>query len=485
VAALAIMTVAMAAVAQEEPEPEPESETEPPAHVEGDGEAGEVGTDEGSDTDTDADADTGADADREADADTDADDTEATADQPAEPEEEPEPQTKAEYVEEMQEERESIEAGPDGVINTIVESQQAPPAVFEPFEEFQTIWRDANARLDEDLGLSFSLAYTLVYQYATAGPIGDAAVGDFDFNATWHGIREEGWSGFLGLRTEVRHRLTDFAPSDLGPSFGSLWNTVSGFNSQDFLIAQLWWQQNLLNDRIVTRIGKIDQSDFASAGRFTSANFYFLNPAFASNPAIAYPEAGLGAAVTVWPLERLYLQGTFGDANARKNETSFQQPDVKEFFTSAEVGFLTKFDGIGRGAYRFTGWFTDSRAALGLPSGRGGAVSMHQEIGERFIPFLRYGWSDGNTTDVRQLLATGVVIKQPLFQPENLLGIAFAWGEPSDQALRDQYVFEAFYRLQVTPTVQFTPDIQLIFDPSRNPNEDVVAVLGARLRVTF
>jgi len=58
-------------------------------------------------------------------------------------------------------------------------------------------------------------------------------------------------------------------------------------------------------------------------------------------------------------------------------------------------------------------------------------------------------------------------------------------GEPVDNSLRTQFVFETLYRIQVSPIAQITPDIQLIINPSNNPNEDFLAVLGARLIISL
>jgi carbohydrate-selective porin OprB len=44
---------------------------------------------------------------------------------------------------------------------------------------------------------------------------------------------------------------------------------------------------------------------------------------------------------------------------------------------------------------------------------------------------------------------------------------------------------EAFYRVFVTPLTHVTPDIQVIFDPVKNPTEDVLAVGSVRLRTLF
>ena len=44
---------------------------------------------------------------------------------------------------------------------------------------------------------------------------------------------------------------------------------------------------------------------------------------------------------------------------------------------------------------------------------------------------------------------------------------------------------EAFYRIHITPQMHVSPDIQLIIDPSENPDRHVIAVLGLRVRFLF
>ncbi len=58
-------------------------------------------------------------------------------------------------------------------------------------------------------------------------------------------------------------------------------------------------------------------------------------------------------------------------------------------------------------------------------------------------------------------------------------------GEPQNRSLRDQYVLEAFHRIQVFPNIQLTPGYQVIINPSLNPGQDVVGVFEIRFRLLF
>ena len=41
-------------------------------------------------------------------------------------------------------------------------------------------------------------------------------------------------------------------------------------------------------------------------------------------------------------------------------------------------------------------------------------------------------------------------------------------------------MIETSYKMQLSPNFSLTPDVQLLFDPASNPNEDTVWVLGLR-----
>ena len=67
----------------------------------------------------------------------------------------------------------------------------------------------------------------------------------------------------------------------------------------------------------------------------------------------------------------------------------------------------------------------------------------------------------------------------------DVAGLGVSWGKPAIGTLRDQFTSEAFYRFQLTQFLAITPDVQLIVDPALNPNVDVLAFFGVRLRAAF
>ena len=198
------------------------------------------------------------------------------------------------------------------------------------------------------------------------------------------------------------------------------------------------------------------------------------------------PEAaGLGLAAAIYPTANTYILGGVHDANS--TVTSFGQLDRSEFFTAIELGATPNYGRPNAGLYHITLWHSDTREHIKTPSGRGVAVTLQQQLGPdgNIVPFLRYSYGDGGATAIRETLAIGLGLEQPFGYRDELIGLGFAWGEPTDRALKDQYVLEAFYRFHVTPLTHITPDIQVIFEPAKNPTEDVVTVGSVRLRTLF
>jgi porin len=83
------------------------------------------------------------------------------------------------------------------------------------------------------------------------------------------------------------------------------------------------------------------------------------------------------------------------------------------------------------------------------------------------------------------MVNAGVAIDDIFGQSKDRIGIGVTWSRPTNGSLDDQGAIDAFYRVQVTPQIALTPTVQMIIDPVRNQDEDVVWVLGLRSRFTF
>jgi porin len=334
--------------------------------------------------------------------------------------------------------------------------------------------------------LRLAVAHTLLFQQATGG-MGDrdAGGGDLDLLAKWTAIGAGTKdTGILAFAAEYRYQIGDQAPSALGGQLGTLTGTTNGFGERPMIVKEFYWDQRLFEDRFRYAIGRIDPENLFGGHRLQSANLYFLNKAFSSNPTIAFPGPGLAAAAQIKPVPWLYIDGGITDANGSATASNFDGFfEEHEYLGFVEAALTPTIGGVGSGRYRVALWHIDSRKDAGKPSDRGVTISLDQDIGKVFTVFLRYGHADGDVTGVANSVQGGVGIKG-VAGDEGLLGLAAAWSEPTGDR-RDEKVFEVFQRFQINETIQFMIGAQLILDPSNAPEDDALGVFSARLRVSF
>ena len=107
------------------------------------------------------------------------------------------------------------------------------------------------------------------------------------------------------------------------------------------------------------------------------------------------------------------------------------------------------------------------------------------------MPFVRAGFANDGGSLLENSVSAGIGYqpKRGEAGPGDLLGVAVNWGQPNEtvfgSGLDDQYTAELFYRIQLTKQIAITPDVQLLFNPALNPDEDMITVVGLRTRIAF
>ncbi len=300
--------------------------------------------------------------------------------------------------------------------------------------------------------------------------------------------RDGGVPGRIAFSSEIRNRYSNIAPSQLGSNVGSAFGTTVGFNSQDYALVELYWEHGSIESKARYRIGRMDPALIYDGGRYVSSNYAFLSPAFSDTLPMALHGAGIGLVGAVYPTSTTYLIAGVHDANGVRTRDGFNTLfDVGEYFTAVEFGAYPTDGDDDRGLWHVTLWHVDARTSAGKPSDHGIALTVEQEIGDRgnIVPFLRYAYADRGTNPIRQNFSTGVGVEDVFGQSDDLIGVAFSWGMPTDRSLRDEYAFEMFYRIFITRHTHVTPDLQVIIDPASAPGRDAVSVLGLRLRTLY
>jgi hypothetical protein len=342
-------------------------------------------------------------------------------------------------------------------------------------------------RIAEKTNIRFGVANTFLLQQASGGPgRRTAASGDLDLLAKWTavgaGTKD---TGVLAFAAEYRYQIGDITPSALGGEIGTLVPTTNSFSERPMVVKEVYWDQRLADDHIRIAAGRIDPENLFGGHRLQSANTFFFNKAFSGNVSVAYPGPGLALAGQIKPVDWFYLTAGITDANGSATIGNFQGVfDDLEFLYFTEAAILTDFKDLGQGRYRLALWHIDERDYAGKPSDAGFTISADQDFGKSVTVFARYGHADADVTNITDSAQLGAGIKSVLTQ-DDLLGAAVAWSSPKTDSKRDEKVLEFFDRLQITETSQFTLGVELIFDPSNAPDDDLLGVFSARLRIAF
>lgn len=403
----------------------------------------------------------------------------------------------------------------DGVDSTTVRAQQAPqtPAVTSvgrspndiirelesdatPKDSLITVprlsdilkpWTDFKTRLAKEHGLNFGVAWTALYLTPTE-TLGDrhSAGGILELRGTWTLFgRGTDHPGTLGFHADYRHALgTRLAPQSFGPQVGSALPVALGFAETDFNLIELWWEQHFIKDRLAIRVGTMLPFAIYDYSRFKSPKTGFLNSTLNLNPTVAWPTFGLGIAGLVRPAPDIYIVAGLHDANAKRGRAGFDTFfERAEFFKVGEVGWDPKFS-FGEGDYHATFWHVDRRSKLGIPSGWGFTLAAEQRIGE-FVPFFRYGYSEGGPALLKHLVTGGIGFLNVFGESADVVGVGVSWARHTNRALNDQVSTEIFYRIQLAPQFALTPSVQILVDPPLNPANNVVGIFAIRGRIAF
>ncbi len=347
-------------------------------------------------------------------------------------------------------------------------------------------WFELKQHLDDSCGLQLSIDESIFYQTATSS-LGetDAASGLVRVYGQWTLLgRGSNNPGQLVFKGENRHRMgTRITPFDLGFEAGSLLPTGTFFSEFNYGVSNLFWKQYLCDRYLVFAIGKIDVTDFIDVYGLMNPLMHFINLGFSTNPTIAVPNQGLGVAAGAMLTDKLYLQGGFADANGQPTQAGFDTFfDDNEYFSYVELGLTSSRDRIYLDNVHATVWHTDARQKAQAPEGWGVAITAQKFLCEKWLPFFRFGYSDGDAGLMQTIFSTGIGVRR---ENNDVTGIGISFGKPADGTLRDQFTSEWFHRFQLNQFLAVTPDIQLIANPALNSSEDVLALFGIRLRAAF
>jgi porin len=275
-------------------------------------------------------------------------------------------------------------------------------------------------------------------------------------------------------------------------------------------IAELWYEQLLLDDHVRIKLGKIDAAyefDVSEVGNHFANNSSLQSPTL---PGFAtYPDPAFGIVGEYAPCDAFYVRGalfdgtqqegkTLGDDGAR---TVFTGPSdlllVGEIGTAWKAGCLPGRAAIGMtyhtGTFdRFDGGTEDGAAGYYFVAEQM-LVKEHADDDadvQGASVFVRAGATDGDTQDAVYHFGGGIVFAGMIpSRDQDSMGFAanivrFS-DEPGADFDSDELNLEVFYQIQVTEYFSITPDLQYISNPSGDETLDDALALGLRLQLAF
>ncbi len=385
--------------------------------------------------------------------------------------------------------------GPDAVENTIKEDARITGAVIK--ERITQPWFDWKAKMQQDHGFSIGIDYSAVGLFSSEkGASGEdnASSGMVRLFGSWDLIgRGTKNTGALVYKIEHRHSYTDVAPQGFGFDQGYVGLVEPPFSDQGTRWTNLYWRQRLNEGRATITAGLLDATDYLNVYALASPWTGFMNFAFSTGSASMFipNDATFGLAGGAMLSDNLFLIG--GIVNAYTDSTDpFETVgdffSENEYFSSVELGWTRSQGRIYQDNMHLTFWHVDESIPAETPGGWGVAFNYSRSLdNDRWMPFVRGGYADEGGTLLQKSLSVGVGYNA--FGGRDQLGVAVNWGEPNEDSfgpgLDDQFVFETYYRWQLTEQFAITPDIQYLKNPALNPEHDSLWVFGLRGRLAL
>ncbi len=341
-----------------------------------------------------------------------------------------------------------------------------------------------------------------------------------DINATGDTEKLFGLKGgliFLDFQTAYQTR----SPAALIPDYWGF-NVINSYNEFTQL-AQYWYQQEIITDRLRVKFGKIDSNvDFAAPCtglNFVNSAAYFPSVLVKDMP--TYPRQAGGLEILTKPLDNFDARVGFfdGSSNYANPSTGLSGPNTGtnglasflwenpgSYFLIAELGPDWTI-GEHKGRFR-AGWFeqvgdtsisgvTGSGVGTG-PTGAYAYANQHifDSDGDGALLgweiFGQFGWSDPNRNPSHWGLMLGSQWQGIIdARPNDTVGILWAYNQfTSNTNLTtspgsSEAILEAFYDLQVTPWFSIQPDIQYLSQPSPSSSLNIPGAWIFTVRLSF
>lgn len=339
------------------------------------------------------------------------------------------------------------------------------------------------------LHLKFGATYTFLNQYATTTPNGvrhDQPSGRLDFTGAWRVYDHETTAGSISLLIRSGTNIGISQQFNLSDQLGSglYLNCLQGGGPQEPITVNiLYWRQDLFEQRLSFYLGKIHPNEYVTLSMFNNdERTQFLNGTNDGNDAVASDGtyAG-GGAVEFQASKHVFVHAVAVDTEGSQQGSIVTLVDRK-YAEEVEAGWTSGSLGGKYRLYRAGVWRDDTRDR---GSGHGGGFEFDYELSDGWTPFGRFAFGTRTGTAIKDEYEIGLAQVHPFGRRGDMFGTSFAYSEPNAPAKHHESVFESFYRLRLTQSLELGPDLEVSIHPTYAARTYTTALLGARMRIIF
>ncbi|HTF67421.1 MAG TPA: carbohydrate porin [Edaphobacter sp.] len=339
------------------------------------------------------------------------------------------------------------------------------------------------------LRLKFGATYTFLNQYATITPDGvrhDQPSGRLDFTGAWAVYDHERTAGSISLLIRSGTNIGMSQQFNLSDQLGSglYLNCLQGGGPQEpITVNVLYWRQDFLRKRLSFYVGKIHPNEFVTLSMFNNdERTQFLNGANDGNLAVASDGTYAGGGAVEFQASRhVYVHAVAVDTEGAQQRNIETLADRK-YMESIEVGWSSGSLGEQYRHYRAGMWRDDTK---NIGSGYGGGFAFDHELSNGWTPFGRFAFGTNKGTAIKNFYGIGLAQVHPFGRRGDMFGAAFNYTQPNLPGRRHESVFESFYRLRLTQSVEVGPDVEVSVHPANAAKAYTTTLLGARMRIIF
>jgi porin len=353
--------------------------------------------------------------------------------------------------------------------------------VFRPVDQL-------TVRLAQSTRLKFGATYTFLNQYATITP--DATrhnqfSGRLDITGAWKAYDHGSSAGSISLLVRSGTNIGVSQQFNLSDRIGSglyLSCLQGGGPQEPITVNVLYWRQDLLAKRLSFYFGKIHPNEFVTLSMFNNdERTQFLNGANDGNLSVAYDGTyAAGGAVEYQATRHIYIHAIAVDTEGAQQRNIETLVDRK-YAEGIELGWRSGSLGEAYRHYRIGMWRDDTKSS---GSGYGGGLGLDHEYHGGWTPFARFALSTSTGTAIKQVEGAGLAHVRPFGRQGDMFATAFNYSVAS-QGKHHESVFESFYRLRLTQSMNIGPDLEVSIHPTYATKRYTTTLLSARMEIIF